>query len=142
MVTIGGKEKEKMKTQQIPSSVSRLLKKQEALFDEAITRIKSSKISKFDRIQYRRALGEDIEKQMEVAKEIGQKVLGPDFQIKAIKTGFGMLRELREMGLQNYALYHQLLQPKMQEMFMAMNKRGMDLMLDIINDPDLDQYGS
>ena len=55
-----------MKTQQIPSSVSRLLKKQEALFDEAIARIKSSKITKFDRIQYRRAMGKDIEKQMDL----------------------------------------------------------------------------
>ena len=130
-----------MKTQQIPSSVSRLLKKQEALFDEAIARIKSSKITKFDRIQYRRAMGKDIEKQMEIATEIGQKILGPDFQIKAIKTSFGMLRELREMGLQNYALYHQLLQPKMQEMFLVLNRRGMDLMMEIINDSDLDQYG-
>ena len=126
---------------EIPRSVRRLVKKQEDLLDEAITRIRTARISKFDRIQFRRAMRkDDAAKQLEIANELGQKILGPDFQIKSIKTSFGMLRELRELGLQNYALYIQLLQPKTQEMFLALSQRGMDLMLSIIDDPDLDKY--
>ena len=120
-----------MKTVEIPASVRRLVKKQNDLIDDAIARITSAKISKFDRIQYRRSLDQSPEKQLEVAKEIGQKILGPDWQTKAVKANYGMLREQLEMGLRSYALYHQLIQPRLQEMFLAINQKGYELMRDI-----------
>lgn len=131
-----------MKPVEIPASVRRLVKKQNALIDDAIHRIKSARISKFDRIQYRRSLDQSPAKQLEVAKEIGQKILGPDFQTKAIIVSYGMLREQLELGLQRYALYHQLIQPRLQEMFIAINQKGYELMRDVLDDPDLSQYDS
>jgi hypothetical protein len=123
-----------MKTTEIPTSVSRLVKKQTALIDDAIYRINNARISKFDKIQFRRALEEDPERQLEVAQEISQKILGPDFQIKAIKTSYGMLREQAELGLERYALFHQLIQPGLQQMFLTLSKKGSELVQDILDE--------
>ena len=126
-----------MKTVEISASVRRLVKKQKALLDDATYRINVSRISKFDRMQFRRALDKSPEKQLEVAKEISQKILGPDFQAKAIKVNFGMLRQLAEIGLTNYAMYHQLIQPDLERMIIALNQKGVELMKAIMLDEDL-----
>ena len=126
-----------MKTTEIPSSVRRLVKKHDDLIEDAINRINSAKISKFDRMQFRRSLDQSSERRLEVAQEIGQKILGPDFQLKAIKINFGMLRQQAELGLQRYALYHQLVQPNLQKMFLALSEKGAELLQDILDDPDL-----
>lgn len=126
-----------MKTVEIPASVRRLVKKQKALLDDAIYRINAAKISKFDRMQFRRALDKSPEEQLEVAREISQKILGPDYQTKAIKINFGMLRQLAEIGLNRYAMYHQMIQPDAERVFMALTQKGVELMKAIMLDEDL-----
>lgn len=126
----------------IPSGVRRCVDKHTKLIDEAIRLIENYRMSKFDRMQVRRALDADNTRQLELAHEINQKMLGPGYKAKAIKFHFNMLRELRELGIQNYALYHQMMEEPVLRMHQTLLTKSMEFVQQIMLDEDLDNLGS
>jgi len=122
---------------EIPASVERVVKKQKALMKEAVDKIRSARISKFDRIQLRRALTKGLDEKMEAFREVSQKILGPDFRTKMIKCNYGQLTELKEMGLQRYAMVHTLMEPDIMAVYTALSDKAAEILFDIENDNSL-----
>ena len=124
---------------EIPTSVKRVVKKQKNLMREAIDRITSARISKFDRIELRRALAKgSLEEKMGIFREVSQKILGPDFRTKMIKFNYGQLTELKEMGLQRYAMVHTLMEPDVMAVYTALSDKASEILSDIETDSSLD----
>lgn len=113
-----GEEEKDISQEEIPNEVAVILRRKRMLADEAINRLNTAVISKFDRLSLRQAYQEGDEKTIhKLQNEISTKMLGPDFHEKITRFEFETLGDLQKMGYENFVKYFDLCQPIVKEVF-------------------------
>lgn len=104
------------------ATVKIAVKEHQKFIDEGTRLIRDYQLTKFDRLQFSRAL-QDASKLAEVSTDLQQKIFGPDFQTKAIQIQYSLTKKLAQVNLVQFSLYVQATQPAFLEMFQALQEK-------------------